>query len=85
VAVTNLAFGVLGLLCARLRGTFWYATAIGQGIFLLGASVVHAREMIKEKNFNPGNAGPIFYFDILLPLAHLALLRAYGKHPDEGR
>ncbi len=26
VAVTNLAFGVLGLLCLRYRGLFWWAT-----------------------------------------------------------
>jgi hypothetical protein len=79
VAVTNLAFGMLGLLSARFRGPFWFATAIGQGVFLWGASVVHAREMMKEKNFSPGNAGPVFFFDLLLPLAHLVLLRMYGR------
>jgi hypothetical protein len=78
VTVANLAFGALGLLCTRLRGSFWLATAIGQAIFLWGASAVHAREMIKERNFNPGNAGPIF-FDVLVPLVHLGLLRAYDR------
>ncbi|MGB7307715.1 MAG: DUF6790 family protein, partial [Candidatus Acidiferrales bacterium] len=29
VAVANLAFGVLGLLCLRFRDGFWTATAIG--------------------------------------------------------
>ena len=79
VAVSNLAFGVLGLLCARLRGPFWLATVLGQGVFLWGASGVHAREMIKEKNFKPGNAGAVFFFDVLLPVVHLALLRAYSR------
>jgi hypothetical protein len=74
VAVTNLAFGVLRLLCTRLRGPFWLATAIGQAIFLWGASAVHAREMLKERNFNRGNVGPIFSFDVLVPLVHLGLL-----------
>jgi hypothetical protein len=84
VAVTNLAFGILGLLCARFRGRFWLATAIGQGVFLWGASAVHAREMIKARNFNPGNAGPVFFFDVLVPVVHLGLLSAYDK-PETGR
>jgi hypothetical protein len=79
VAVANLAFGALGLLCTRLRGSFWLATAIGQAIFLWGASAVHAREMMRERNFKPGNAGPIFFFDVLVPLVHLGLLRAYDR------
>ncbi len=83
VAITNLAFGILGLLCARFRGSFWSATAIGQGVFLWGASAVHAQQMIKERNFNPGNAGPVFFFDVLLPLVHLGLLSAYGR-PEPG-
>ena len=73
VAVSNLAFGVLGLLSIRFRGLFWFATAVGQAVFLLGAAGVHTREMLKEKNFNPGNAGPIFFFDILQRCA-LALI-----------
>jgi len=85
VAVANLAFGVLGLLSARFRGPFWFATAIGQGVFPWGASVVHSREMMKERNFNPGNAGPVFSFDILLPLAHLGLLRAYSRREPRRR
>jgi hypothetical protein len=55
------------------------ATAIGQAIFLWGASAVHAREMMRERNFKPGNAGPIFFFDVLVPLVHLGLLRASDR------
>ncbi len=82
VAFTNLAFGILGLLCTRFRGSFWLATAIGQGVFLWGASAVHVREMMKEGNFSPGNAGPVFFFDALVPVVHLGLLslrRAGGR------
>src|SRR5215217_8126018 len=32
VAFANLAFGVLGLLCARFRGLFWLATAASHAI-----------------------------------------------------
>jgi hypothetical protein len=74
VAFANLSFSVLGLLCVRLRGLFWSATAIGHGIFILSDAALHAREMVKEKNFKPGNAGPVFFYDVLVPLAHLALV-----------
>jgi|SRR5215216_1072127 len=74
VAFANLSFGVLGLLCVRLRGVFWSATAIGHAIFMLSDAALHAREMVKEKNFKPGNAGAVFFYDVLVPLAHLALV-----------
>jgi hypothetical protein len=85
VAFANLAFGVLGLLCARLRGLFWFATAVGHALFMLGAAAVHTREMVKEKNFNPDNAGAVFYYDILAPLAHLGLLSAHKRVESPGR
>jgi hypothetical protein len=84
IAVTNLAFGVLGLLSIRFRGLFWLATAVGQAIFLLGAACMHTREMLREKNFNPSNAGAIF-FDILEPLAHLGLLKVYNPLEQQTR
>ena len=75
---------MLGLLSARLRGLFWLATAPSHTIFMLGGAGVHPREMVKEKNFNPGNAGAVFYYDILAPLAHLGLLTAYRRaEPQE--
>jgi hypothetical protein len=37
-----------------LRGLFWLATAPSHAIFMLDDAGVHAREMVKEKNFNPG-------------------------------
>jgi hypothetical protein len=76
VAVANLAFGVLGVLCSRLRGLWWWATAIGSGIFLLGAAVVHIQQIVETGNMAPGNAGVVLYWDILVPLVQLALLLA---------
>jgi hypothetical protein len=69
VALAHLALGVLGVLSFRFRGMFWFATVVGQGIFLIGVSVVHAREVLKDK---------IFLFDVLMALTHLALLKAYN-------
>lgn len=74
-AVAHLAFGVLGVLSIRLRGAFWFATVIGQGIFLIGISIAHAREMLKKDKFS---ADVLFLFDILMSLAHIGLLIAYN-------
>jgi hypothetical protein len=68
IAVTNLAFGVLGILCAKFRGNFWLATGIGSSIFYLGAAVVHIRDLIVNHNYAPYNAGLLLYVgDILAP------------------
>lgn len=74
VAFANLAFGTLGLLCVPFQGEFWLATAIGISIFLLGAASVHIREIRKQGNLNPANAGGILLTDILTPVVLLGLL-----------
>lgn len=77
VAFTNLSFGVLGLLCLRHRGDFWLATAIGWGVFLVGAGVTHAVDLIAHDNFSPNNTGPVLYGDVLKPAV---LLTAVWVH-----
>jgi hypothetical protein len=74
VAVANLAFGILGLLCLRFRDGFWTATAIGWSVFMLGAAGVHLRQIHVGQPYAPENAGAILYFDIVAPLLMLALL-----------
>lgn len=39
----------------------------------VGAAVGHVRQMVTERNFAPGNAGFIFYYDVLAPLLVIAL------------
>ena len=77
VAVTNLSFGILGVLCIWFRDNFWIATVIGFSVFALGAAYVHIRDIIKNKNHSPGNAGPPLYSDILKPIFLVGLLIAY--------
>jgi hypothetical protein len=77
VAVANLAVGVLGILCFWIRGNFWLATVIATSVWLLGDAVVHIYHIVVNQNYNPGNAGPPFYFDILLPLLLIVLLIIY--------
>lgn len=77
VAVANLAVAVLGILCYWIRGNFWLATVIATSVWLLGDAVVHIYHIVVNQNYNPGNAGPPFYFDILLPLLLIVLLIIY--------
>ena len=74
VAVANLAFGVLGLLCLQFRDGFWTATIVGYGVFLEGAAYGHIREIIEAGNLAVNNAGPVLAIDVLFPLFLLALL-----------
>jgi hypothetical protein len=68
IAVAHLAFGVLGLLSVRFRGMFWFATIVGHGVFLIGVATVNVRKILEDK---------ILLFDILMSLAHAALLKVY--------
>jgi hypothetical protein len=81
VAVANLAVGILGILCYWMRGNFWVATVIANSVFLLGAAVVHIRDIVVAANYSPGNAGIVLYTDILIPVILIALL-AYRNYVD---
>jgi hypothetical protein len=75
VAVANLAFGVLGVMCIWQRRGFRTATGIGCSIFLLGCAYGHLRDMSLQGNFSPYNVGPVLWVnDLAVPLAILALL-----------
>ena len=43
-------------------------------IFLLGDAVGHVRQIMVAGNFASGNAGPVFYLDIILPISTIVLL-----------
>lgn len=77
VGFTNLAFGVLGLLCFWVRGNFWTATVIGVSVFYLGAAIGHVSNMFAASNYAPGNVGADLVLNILIPLLLLGLLAAY--------
>lgn len=67
VAFTNLALATCGLLSFFFRGEFWLATIIFATIFLIGAFTVHLEDM-RRGNKKAGNAGPVFFADIIVPL-----------------
>lgn len=81
VAVANLAFGVLGILCLRFRDGFWTATAIGWSVFMLGAAAVHLHQIHIGQPYAPANSGAMLYFDIVAPAYLLALLATRAARP----
>jgi len=73
VGFASLGFAVVGLLA---KGSFGLrlAAIVGPACFLWGAAGEHIYQMITAHNFAPGNAGVIFYTDVLIPIVGFILL-----------
>jgi len=70
----GLGFAAVAFVAAWRSFDLRLAAVIGPAIFLLGAAAGHFYQMITAHNFAPGNAGVIFYMDIIIPLFGFALL-----------
>jgi len=68
VGIADLTVGVLGVVAFWGNFGFRLATAIATILWLGGDAVGHVRQMIAAKNFAPGNAGPWFWTDVIVPL-----------------
>lgn len=68
VGFASLGFAVLGLLAFKGSFDMRLAAVVGPACFLWGAAGGHVYQMITAHNFAPGNAGVIFYSDILVPV-----------------
>jgi hypothetical protein len=55
VGFANLALGVLGIIAMGRRDGFREATVIAASVFGLGATIVHAIDIIETGNLAPGN------------------------------
>lgn len=73
VGLAALAIALLGVLAPCFGYEFRLATVIVATAYLWGCALGHIRDMLKRKNFSPGNAGYVFWWDILYP-AFLVLL-----------
>ena len=84
VGFASLGFGVLGLLAFKGSFDMRLAAILGPTCFLWGAAGVHIHQMVTAGNFAPGNAGIIFYTDILVPIAGFIFLwlkyRSVSRH-----
>ena len=80
VGYASLGFAAVGFLAFRGSWQVRLAAILGPSLFLWGAAVGHVLDMIRSQNFAPGNAGVIFWTDILLPIFGFALLAAPRRH-----
>jgi hypothetical protein len=74
VGTASLGFSVVGFLAAFRSFDLRLAAILGPAIFSLGAAAGHIYQMVTAHNFAPGNAGIIFYLDIVIPLIGFVLL-----------
>ena len=74
VGYASLGFAAVGLLAFKSNCMVRLAAILGPAMFLWGAAIGHMQNMLATGNMAPGNAGVIFYSDILLPIAGFALL-----------
>src|SRR5262249_42295871 len=64
----EVGFAALGLLAFKGSFDLRLAAIVGPACFLWGAAGGHVYQMITTQNFAPGNAGVIFYSDVLVPI-----------------
>jgi hypothetical protein len=85
VGAANLGIGLAGLYAAFCSFEARLATGLALACFLIGAGIVHIRDIIASGNFAPGNAGPILFTDLLTPLAIFVLLWLSRSRDGETR
>jgi len=74
VGFASLGFALVGLLAFKGSFGLRLAAIVGPACFLWGAAAGHIYQMITAHNFAPGNAGVIFYTDVLIPIVGFILL-----------
>ena len=74
VGIADLALGVTSCIAFRASLPFQAAAVIAASVALLGDAAGHVLQMLAAGNFAPGNAGAIFWLDIIVPVLALALL-----------
>jgi hypothetical protein len=75
----SLGISILGILSIWLRGWFWLAPVVSWSVFSLGAAYVHVADILTHGNMSPGNAGPILFYDIVVPFIAVSLFVAYAR------
>ena len=74
VGVANLGIGLASLYAAFRTFEARLAASLAAAAFLMGAGVIHIKDIVATGNLAPGNAGPILVTDFLTPIAVLVLL-----------
>lgn len=84
VGTASLGFAVVGFLAAFRSFDLRLAAVTGPALFSLGAAAGHVYQMVSAHNFAPGNAGVIFYMDIVVPAVGFLLLWLQWRHGRPG-
>lgn len=82
VGMASLGFAAVAFVASFRSFDLRLAAILGSALFSLGAAAGHVHQMLTARNFAPGNAGIIFYLDILVPLFGFTLLwlqHRYGR------
>jgi hypothetical protein len=74
VGFASLGMAALGFLAFKGSFDMRLAAIVAPACFLWGAAAGHVYQMITAHNFAPGNAGVIFYSDILVPVVGFIFL-----------
>ena len=72
VGIADLTVGVLGLIAFWSDFSFCIAATVAAVVWYGGDAIGHIRQMIVAQNFAPGNAGPWFWTDVLVPIILIA-------------
>lgn len=85
VGIADLTVGVLGVLAFWGNFSFRLAAAIAGIVWYWGDAIGHVRQMVVANNYAPGNAGPWFWTDVLVPLLLVMCLAAVWKSERANR
>ncbi|SDB26145.1 DUF6790 family protein [Bauldia litoralis] len=84
VGFASLGFAAVGFLATWRSFDMRLAAILGPALFLWGAACGHIYQMITAHNFAPGNAGIIFWTDILLPIVGFVFLWLQRRYQRDG-
>ena len=83
VGFASLGFAVVSMMAFKASWSFRAAAFTAPALFLLGAAGGHIVQMIVAGNFAPGNAGIIFWTDIIIPIIGFVFLVETKKYTGD--
>jgi hypothetical protein len=81
VGMANLGVGIVGLFGLKAKKSYQIAGTLFTLCLFWGAAYGHVVQMLQTHNFAPGNAGAVFYNDIIMPL--LLVIFLFLKKKEE--
>jgi len=85
VGFASLGFALVAFLAFKGSYGLRLGAVAGPAMFLWGAAGGHVYQMIAAHNFAPGNAGAVFYTDIIVPVVGFVFLALQRKTAPAGQ